>query len=70
MMTYVLDRKRNIVGKGKNAGYQHFLLFSQCFQTTSFPKSLKRGICDPLYKACYHHGSIKIPVCLDNRLHQ
>ena len=21
----------NIVGKGENAGYQHFLLFSQCF---------------------------------------
>ena len=23
---------RNIVGKGENAGYQHFLLFPQCFQ--------------------------------------
>ena len=22
----------NIVGKGENAGYQHFLLFPQCFQ--------------------------------------
>ena len=21
----------NIVGKGENAGYQHFLLFPQCF---------------------------------------
>ena len=21
----------NIVGKGENAGYQHFLLFTQCF---------------------------------------
>ena len=26
----------NIVGKGENAGYQHFLLFPQCF--LSFPK--------------------------------
>ena len=26
----------NIVGKGENAGYQHFLLFSQCFQKVSF----------------------------------
>ena len=27
-----LDRKENIVGKGENAGYQHFLLFPQSFQ--------------------------------------
>ena len=27
---------RNIVGKGENAGYQHFLLFQQCF--LPFPK--------------------------------
>ena len=26
------DMEENIVGKGENAGYQHFLLFSQCFQ--------------------------------------
>ena len=32
MMSYVFDRAENIVGKGENAGYQHFLLFSQCFQ--------------------------------------
>ena len=25
-------RVENIVGKEKNAGYQHFLLFLQCFQ--------------------------------------
>ena len=25
------DRVENIVGKGENAGYQHFLLFTQCF---------------------------------------
>ena len=34
----------NIVGKGENAGYQHFLLFPQCFQKASFPASLKVGI--------------------------
>ena len=28
----VLERIENIVGKGENAGYQHFLLFPQCFQ--------------------------------------
>ena len=28
----VLDVVQNIVRKGENAGYQHFLLFQQCFQ--------------------------------------
>ena len=28
----------NIVGKGENAGHQHFLLFSQCF--LPFPKQI------------------------------
>ena len=33
----------NIVGKGENAGYQHFLLFSQSFQKPSCSR-LKVGI--------------------------
>ena len=40
----LLKRVENIVGKGENAGYQHFLLFSQCFQMLSFPLVLKVGI--------------------------
>ena len=40
----VFDRIENIVGKGENAGYQHFLLFPQCFQKYSFSGSLKVGI--------------------------
>ena len=28
----VLHRIENIVGKEENAGYQHFVLFPQCFQ--------------------------------------
>ena len=28
----VYGRVENIMGKGENAGYQHFLLFPQCFQ--------------------------------------
>ena len=31
----------NIVGKGENAGDQHFLLFPQCFQKASFSRSFK-----------------------------
>ena len=38
---FVLDRVENIVGKGENAGYQHFLLFYQCFQKPSCPSLLK-----------------------------
>ena len=36
MMISVFDREENIVGKGENAGYQHFLLFPQCFQKPSY----------------------------------
>ena len=43
-MISVFDRVENIVGKGENAGYQHFLLFPRCFQTASVLGSLKVGI--------------------------
>ena len=35
---FVLGRKENVVGKGENAGYQHFLLFLflPCFEKLSF----------------------------------
>ena len=32
VMKVVFHRIANIVGKEENAGYQHFLLFPQCFQ--------------------------------------
>ena len=35
-MKFVLGRVENIVGKGENAGYQHFLLFPQCFRKYNF----------------------------------
>ena len=41
---FMLGRVQNIVEKGENAGYQHFLLFPQCFQKPSFPEVLKVGI--------------------------
>ena len=31
VMIFVFDRVENLVGKGENAGYQYFLLFSQSF---------------------------------------
>ena len=36
MVIPVFDRAGNIVGKGENADYQHFLLFPQCFEMASF----------------------------------
>ena len=35
-LKFRLGRVENIVGKGENAGYQHFLLFPQYFQNTSY----------------------------------
>ena len=43
-LKFVWGRLENIAGKGENAGYQHFLLFLQCFQKFSFSGSLKVGI--------------------------
>ena len=40
----VSDRKENIVGKGENADYQHFLLFPQCFQKAFSSGSGNPGI--------------------------
>ena len=36
---FLFDRAENTVEKGENAGYQHFLLFPQCF-----PKAFLPGI--------------------------
>ena len=38
-LKFVLRREENIMGKGENAGNQHFLLFPQCFQNASFSGS-------------------------------
>ena len=35
MTISLLDRVENTEGKGENAGYQHFLLFTQCFPKPS-----------------------------------
>ena len=40
----LFDRLENTVGKGENAGYQHFLLFLQCFPKPFSSESLRVGI--------------------------
>ena len=42
-MISVFDRVENIVEKGENACYQHFLLFQQCFEKASFPDTSDRS---------------------------
>ena len=43
-LKFDLERIENVVGKGENAGYQHFHLFSQRFHKFSFSGTLKVGI--------------------------
>ena len=44
-MKFVYHRVENLMGKGENAVYQHFLLFPQCFLKASFSGCLKLGLC-------------------------
>ena len=44
IMIFLLDRVENTVGKGENAGYQHFLLFPLCFPEPSSLRWSKVGI--------------------------
>ena len=43
-LKFDMGRVENIVGKGEDAGYQHFLLFPQSFQKASSSELLKVGI--------------------------
>ena len=45
MMGLDVDMMENKVGKGENAGYQHFLLFPQCFQKAFFFRIVKTQGC-------------------------
>ena len=44
MMITLFDSVENTVGKGENAGYQHFLLFPQCFPMSCLLGLLEFGI--------------------------
>ena len=41
ILKFVFGWVENIVGKGENAGCQHFLFFPECFQKDSYRGSLK-----------------------------
>ena len=53
------DSVENIVGKGENAGYQHFLLFPQCFEKASFPDTSKGVIVWECVKCVEQNHTIK-----------
>ena len=40
-LQFIFGSIENIVGKGENAGYQHFLLFPRCFQKASYTRLLE-----------------------------
>ena len=44
-MIFIIDRFENIVRKGENAGFQHFLLFPQCFQKALYFRVVKSQNC-------------------------
>ena len=54
MTIFLFDRVENNVEQGENAGYQHFLLFPQCFQMLSYLGSLKEEIVHSvLFPQCF-----------------
>ena len=59
VMIFVFDRIENIVGKGENAGYQHFLLFPQSFQRTLLKSEYEffymHDNCEKRENAGYYH---------------
>ena len=58
-LKFVLGRVENTVGKGENAGYQHFLLFPTMFSKGFYLRVLKSQDCVvKIYinrSACYNH---------------
>ena len=55
-LKFVLGRIDKIVGKGENAGYQHFLLFPQCRQNASCFK-MRNGL--TLYSIYTHFNTME-----------
>ena len=43
-LKFMFKMVENLVGKGENSGYQHFLLFPQCFQNASYTGFVIVGI--------------------------
>ena len=55
-LKFVVGSVENFEGKGENVGYQHFLLFLQCYQKASFSRLLKVGIVCQRVKPLWQKG--------------
>ena len=65
-----MEIAENIVGKGDDADYQHFLLFPQSFQKASLSGSLKGGIlCKRINQVKYAFIIVRKLVWLDKCSH-
>ena len=63
IMISVYERVEIILGKGANAGYQHFLLFPLCFQKVSFSGSFNPLTDDKIL------DQTKLKAFADDKLH-
>ena len=45
LLIILIDRVENIVGRGENAGYQHFLFFPKMFSKGLLPMNVKSRDC-------------------------
>ena len=45
LIKFGFERLENILGKGENAVYQHFLLFPKCFQMLPSSGLMKSRVC-------------------------
>ena len=57
-LKFGLGRAENIVGKGENAGYHHFLFFPQCFLKAYCTGSLK--VVNVCKQENFHFGIVQI----------
>ena len=64
----MFDREENIVGKGENVGYQHFLLFPQCFLQSIFSGLLVQSLAQPSFflRIDDGHSSLTNVCCFDD----
>ena len=55
MTICVSDKEENIMGKGKNAGHQHFLLFPLCFERPIPQGRENQGLFGESVKICLYN---------------
>ena len=58
------DTVENIMGKEENAGFQHYLLFPQCFQKSCSSESFKVDIDCMVFNAVFNIISVIPPLLL------